>query len=277
MGNAARELTGHLYEPVHPHRRGERSATSSPRSRNHGSSPQAWGTRPGGRRLPRHSRFIPTGVGNAVFHTLKPHSVAVHPHRRGERLFILRNISLSCGSSPQAWGTPPLYWHDGAGERFIPTGVGNAIYSRWPRSELPVHPHRRGERQVRERHQGCGDGSSPQAWGTHKLRIRFGVTIRFIPTGVGNAIKGAKGRKRRRGSSPQAWGTPRQCEALRRAGRFIPTGVGNAIFRRLKVSIEPVHPHRRGERYILPMAVAGIAGSSPQAWGTHLSRFGADV
>ena len=72
------------------------------------------------------NRFIPTGVGNAryqlFFHLKKP----VHPHGRGERLYLaVLNASLG-GSSPRAWGTPIVNIWSEFRERLIPTGVGNA-------------------------------------------------------------------------------------------------------------------------------------------------------
>ncbi len=174
-------------------------------------------------------------------------------------------------------------------QRFIPTGVGNALTLLPIRSLISVHPHRRGERIAQIISVLCPSGSSPQAWGT-PAALRVGrADRRFIPTGVGNAQRqdwpisvatvhphrrgerwsSSKSDSTARGSSPQAWGT-RGCQACHRLdGRFIPTGVGNA-FRSINLAFpEPVHPHRRGER-LGPTKTAGSRrGSSPQAWGTH--------
>ena len=53
---------------------------------------------------------------------------------------------------------------------------------------IPVHPHRRGERAPLIAAINAKDGSSPQAWGTLGLIYYHKIKLRFIPTGVGNAL-----------------------------------------------------------------------------------------
>ncbi len=93
------------------------------------------------------------------------------------------------GSSPQAWGTCNGVPARQPFDRFIPTGVGNMGIMRDHRSQIAVHPHRRGEHK-KECNGGINNGgSSPQAWGTLHLLGVLLMLIRFIPTGVGNMDK----------------------------------------------------------------------------------------
>ena len=131
---------------VHPHRRGERPARRRAVAHDRGSSPQAWGTVVEGDALELADRFIPTGVGNGFVAIMTPHSVAVHPHRRGERKLAHLVLIGWLGSSPQAWGTGLHIINCDLLGRFIPTGVGNGVAGRSMMVLSPVHPHRRGER-----------------------------------------------------------------------------------------------------------------------------------
>ena len=130
-------------------------------------------------------------------------------------------------------------------------------------------------------------GSSPRAWG-----ILAGIALdiaeeRFIPTCVGNTgsvftesaystvhphVRGEYiGQEEQRvfagGSSPRAWGILfQQFEEFNRT-RFIPTCVGNTTSNGSSQSINPVHPHVRGEYQQAVDEVALGDGSSPRAWG----------
>ena len=172
----------------------------------------------------------------------------VHPHGCGERATDSEMLRHNIGSSPRVWGTHAYqhYWH--SQHRFIPTGVGNACASARSSSASAVHPHGCGERNSLEVPTALMSGSSPRVWGTRVGRHFYTLTMRFIPTGVGNApdaqVPPAKNPVHPHGcgerigadsfvaggdgSSPRVWGTlimpiikPSTC-------RFIPTGVGNA-------------------------------------------------
>ena len=118
-----------------------------------------------------------------------------------------------------------------------------------------------------------------------------GVTLRFIPTGVGNTssscifITGSSvhphGRgehmresncgRRCRGSSPRAWGTRSSLVKRLASIRFIPTGVGNTSTHSYINLLVSVHPHGRGEHLKIYQLVLFYNGSSPRAWGTPAS------
>ena len=70
------------------------------------------------------------------------------------------------------------------------------------------------------------------------------------------------------GSSPRTWGTPDGTSHRDCRSRFIPTHVGNATEWRIRSSVDPVHPHARGERGLRGGAPLLLAGSSPRTWGT---------
>ena len=195
---------------------------------------------------PTH-RFIPTGVGNGKECRRSSTPRPVHPHRRGERFCQCYHGSTGYGSSPQAWGTGDEWYGVPKINRFIPTGVGNGFLPPIGFEHAAVHPHRRGERDARQRALVNMCGSSPQAWGTALHNREAGSDVRFIPTGVGNGQGPRKPAETRTvhphrrgerrlyfflqfrfsGSSPQAWGTVFLGLDRQHFGRFIPTGVGN--------------------------------------------------
>ena len=91
--------------PVHPHVRGEHVVKIEDKFVSHGSSPRAWGTW-SGRHLSRNrSRFIPTCVGNIKADGNQDDEFSVHPHVRGEHLYMNLFVPRADGSSPRAWGT----------------------------------------------------------------------------------------------------------------------------------------------------------------------------
>ena len=196
-----------------------------------------------------------------------PAVVAVHPHGRGEHAGCPGIVSLCCGSSPRAWGTPLKSRLFALFFRFIPTGVGNTMLCRIPQRARPVHPHGRGEHiSGLNRHKHVA-GSSPRAWGTRWRFLAAPAVSRFIPTGVGNTLvrpgglflisvhphgRGEHGEPykaiyRPGGSSPRAWGTHQIISIGAAWRRFIPTGVGNTNQSAHYFLLPSVHPHGRGE------------------------------
>ncbi len=255
-----------------------------------GSSPQAWGIL----RLRHQSegilRFIPTSVGNTGSDGCPTACGTVHPHKRGEYVFLSKNKKQYPGSSPQAWGI----LLDGIQAmqiiRFIPTSVGNTVNVTVPYSQLSVHPHKRGEYSLPRFALISCAGSSPQAWGILHEWCFWERGERFIPTSVGNTSSRSpthapfpvhphkRGEytppslndSRLAGSSPQAWGIRSHIQVTTKILRFIPTSVGNTTPGMKKSVRVAVHPHKRGEYALSHDAGYGIYGSSPQAWGILL-------
>jgi len=174
------------------------------------------------------------------------------------------------------------------GERFIPTGVGNASGIPFHCGGTAVHPHGCGERLDLSSPPGIQSGSSPRVWGTPVVGKLFSEGKRFIPTGVGNAVParlailrfavhphgcGERSSPTFRaicdaGSSPRVWGTPPPRMQPRAKTRFIPTGVGNALHPIIAALHKAVHPHGCGERcWPGPIHIYRL-GSSPRVWGT---------
>ncbi len=214
----------------------------------YGSSPRVWGTVSGSARSARHTRFIPTRVGNGLASGCSRRSAPVHPHACGERTKPFKGAHFATGSSPRVWGTgqttPQIWW------------------------SLAVHPHACGERLGFRRGEGRRTGSSPRVWGTGNAHHEQWVELRFIPTRVGNGpVPGgpktlvtvhphACGERRAKsrpydcgpGSSPRVWGTASARQQKQWPHRFIPTRVGNGtVVRRYRPS-HAVHPHACGER-----------------------------
>ena len=111
--------------PVHPHSRGEHTATRRVQITKPGSSPLAWGTQLRPHDGLNQIRFIPTRVGNTRTASVDRPRLTVHPHSRGEHGRRIDPPGDSHGSSPLAWGTLPRIALLLSPDRFIPTRVGN--------------------------------------------------------------------------------------------------------------------------------------------------------
>ena len=221
------------WSAVHPHGRGEHARARPETTSPPGSSPRAWGTRRREASDEPLVRFIPTGVGNTDRSAASGRSRPVHPHGRGEHIVGALMTGLTSGSSPRAWGTLFNELGKVARPRFIPTGVGNTMRPRSLSRSNSVHPHGRGEHDIKQLLHGLVVGSSPRAWGTPATNRRCGTMARFIPTGVGNTrwlrspttvgTVHPHGRGEHRdpsypccgaiGSSPRAWGTRPETDA----------------------------------------------------------------
>ena len=114
---------------VHPHASGEHEFAEAEPWGSHGSSPREWGTRHGGRSRRSNIRFIPTRVGNTRCYSSPTDAVSVHPHASGEHRRMPCCHVSAVGSSPREWGTRPWNNYRMAGNRFIPTRVGNTLPS----------------------------------------------------------------------------------------------------------------------------------------------------
>ena len=145
--------------------------------------------------------------------------------------------------------------------------MGNSVVCRLTVTQTPVHPHVHGELNTTISGTVYKYGSSPRAWGTRKEYTLRVVTVRFIPTCMGNSLHTRfPGRRfavhphvhgelvtvnqtigRDAGSSPRAWGTRIEYLRFPEYDRFIPTCMGNSGFIACLINSFPVHPHVHGE------------------------------
>jgi len=88
VGNTKRRVLSLFSCAVHPHARGEHRAFSSCSICQGGSSPRAWGTHLRRERGISDDRFIPTRVGNTSPQQALRSCSSVHPHARGEHLWM---------------------------------------------------------------------------------------------------------------------------------------------------------------------------------------------
>ena len=131
-------------------------------------------------------------------------------------------------------------------------------------------------------------GSSPRVWGTENQTSLHSMTLRFIPTCVGNwgslSISGfivsvhphvcgelapTQGMNiKYGGSSPRVWGTGDKGSMYPERVRFIPTCVGNCSMNGFQITFSTVHPHVCGELHANMLLAEAVIGSSPRVWGT---------
>ena len=237
-----------------------------------GSSPRAWGIQPYILLDGIAVRFIPTCVGNTRGQQHQKPDGSVHPHVRGE--YAVEVFRLL------------------APDRFIPTCVGNTIFRISLKMFCAVHPHVRGEYENEFHSLGHELGSSPRAWGIRSGSSQGYLSIRFIPTCVGNTkdllfavaqwsvhphVRGeyevpCRSASSVSGSSPRAWGIQIAKRKLVLSARFIPTCVGNTGHIFGCMPSRAVHPHVRGEYMPISTPRKPKNGSSPRAWGIHYQR-----
>ena len=107
------------------------------------------------------------------------------PHAWGIRMADIPG-ARKVGSPPHAWGIRL----DGArldrASRFTPTCVGNTHGRRPYTHHQSVHPHMRGEYNLKGSTLGPTAGSPPHAWGIRLDGASLDRASRFTPTCVGN-------------------------------------------------------------------------------------------
>ena len=89
---------------VHPHGRGDNTSCGSSSGSASGSPPRAWGQLNSEGEGSVTTRFTPTGVGTIGRVRLWKSRTTVHPHGRGDNVFILFEGEDGRGSPPRAWG-----------------------------------------------------------------------------------------------------------------------------------------------------------------------------
>ena len=113
-------------------------------------------------------------------------SPAVHPHACGEYPGRGSDRYRMYGSSPRLWGIHDEQVAAWVDRRFIPTPVGNTLFSSSRSRQCAVHPHACGEYCVSNGTNSQRTGSSPRLWGIRRDRSVCPSHPRFIPTPVGN-------------------------------------------------------------------------------------------
>ncbi len=215
-----------VKKSVHPHARGENESSHLILEQRRGPSPRAWGKRPERPYQQYSHRSIPTRVGKTASARRCTRGAAVHPHARGENVWIPIGLPSPIGPSPRAWGKLGSVGRSTLLIRSIPTRVGKT----WCVSSAPtacaVHPHARGENAGITPEDDEAYGPSPRAWGKPETRRPGANRRRSIPTRVGKTPRRvvsclqnpvhphARGENPRaipsrhpiRGPSPRAWG-----------------------------------------------------------------------
>ncbi|ERU94966.1 hypothetical protein Q082_01196 [Pseudomonas aeruginosa M8A.3] len=209
VGNTSLVRTPRSIPTVHPHACGEHRVG---RRRLHpatGSSPRMWGTRCARQCRGVGERFIPTHVGNTLRCDPRHVRQPVHPHACGEHRSCIKRAKVRNGSSPRMWGTRLPAWCAGAplavhphacGEHdaelvLMPEDAGSSPRM-WGTPEAlprqwhckPVHPHACGEHWSPAWQFFAAGGSSPRMWGTPEAGEKEVLSVRFIPTHVGNTF-----------------------------------------------------------------------------------------
>ena len=218
-----------------------------------GSPPRAWGQlSPSTSNIPP-SRFTPTRVGTTPLLVALMGRNAVHPHARGDnwRWRVWRNCAG--GSPPRAWGQFTILCEMSPSKRFTPTRVGTTVSLSSHAPPPPVHPHARGDNNVRRDFLPSLGGSPPRAWGQLASPATTRDAPRFTPTRVGTTdslsalssaltvhfyARGDNSAGRglgvpSRGSPPRAWGQLVSCQPNTDCCRFTPTRVGTTGWRTL--------------------------------------------
>ncbi len=155
---------------VHPHVRGELQQARSLTVVEPSSSPRARGAVSRTACSIQCARFIPTYAGSSSMEKWEGTSCAVHPHVRGE----------------QVWVVVFTHHHD----RFIPTYAGSSHPGRHRYPRGTVHPHVRGEQDDPIDPATLDDGSSPRTRGAGYQRQVGSSSERFIPTYAGSRCLG---------------------------------------------------------------------------------------
>ena len=185
-GNTVACATSCRCSPVHPRVRGEHERAARHFVDQRGSSPRARGTRRGRSNRSQFVRFIPACAGNTARIAGIVLAMPVHPRVRGEHQAADADKECCSGSSPRARGTRERAREVERMLRFIPACAGNTSRPSTRFCSCSVHPRVRGEHDFVIHIPIDGDGSSPRARGTHRLRVERGWLVRFIPACAGN-------------------------------------------------------------------------------------------
>ncbi len=284
-------------------RRPQNSAPEMP----DGSPPRTWGRRVAAAGRVDRRRFTPTHVGKTSLPwsdpcaaSVHPHArgedaltgdiiaeVAVHPHARGEDRMPVCRTSRRHGSPPRTWGrrrrsalaaplggSPPRTWgrpgHPGWDEvydRFTPTHVGKTGCRCAELRGATVHPHARGEDDVRFWHDRQQARFTPTHVGKTWVPIIAAPASPVHPHARGEDVFPARLCAVHSGSPPRTWGRL-DCSAARLPSESVhPHARGEDGSWGLHHGAAAVHPHARGEDFASRGGKVGVSGSPPRTWG----------
>jgi len=236
-----------LAYSVHPHGRGDYGRATRGDGSNCGSPPRAWGLR-------RRSSARDTPM-------------SVHPHGRGDYYLPVEAWAESLGSPPRAWGLLRAAGRKEPRARFTPTGVGTTEKTCVLSSNPAVHPHGRGDYVCYERRVFIPFRFTPTGVGTTKQRKHVIKVSSVHPHGRGDYGHNATKPDCLDGSPPRAWGLQVRHHLANAPLRFTPTGVGTTGSVRARLHDVSVHPHGRGDYFLLFRKASAASGSPPRAWG----------
>ncbi len=232
VGNTPGPSPSPLALAVHPHARGEHSASRWASRSARGPPPRAWGTRTLAARSRPVLRSTPTRVGNTRGHRHGHSGGAVHPHARGEHKGRRRMNGADVGPPPRAWGT----------RCSTPT----------PGCVTSVHPHARGEHAIRGTLAAAYNGPPPRAWGT---RGNWSAGCTATPA-----------------VHPHARGEHAPPALAPASIPVHPHARGEHAICLSSIWTRAVHPHARGEHTLRSRITACVRGPPPRAWGTLSRR-----
>ena len=193
-----------------------------------GSPPRAWGQLPG--RLPA------------------PSSNPVHPHVRGDNLFLFP-------------GQPPA-------TRFTPTCVGTTFSTRNRSAFGSVHPHVRGDNGKLSNSKPSVKRFTPTCVGTTDPAHDSLVAVAVHPHVRGDNVLPPRLPARMIGSPPRAWGQRVLDQTDAHRHRFTPTCVGTTRIQCDEMIGASVHPHVRGDNRYTSRFSARLFWFTPTCVGT---------
>ena len=236
-----------LWEPVHPHVRGDDETPRLAAARLRGSPPRAWGRLRRGKVNGGKDGSPPRAWGRRTRISRQLAPSPVHPHVRGDD------------------GRREVRRRDD--RRFTPTCVGTTLTVGATQPVAPVHPHVRGDDRDGLPVDSALYRFTPTCVGTTSSRARRISSVSVHPHVRGDDWGGCIVYTAFGGSPPRAWGRRVWVGSHLRFNRFTPTCVGTTYQAQTGPASVAVHPHVRGDDYPAAVVSGYISGSPPRAWG----------
>ena len=172
---------------VHPHVRGDVVKPYRGYVASGGPPPRAWGRPDGVPWASRKAGSTPTCVGTSSPSTESSTTTRVHPHVRGDVDGAGVGGVRSQGPPPRAWGRRWCGGWSGPAAGSTPTCVGTSRDGQTPPADAGVHPHVRGDVELRDDISERGLGPPPRAWGRRWSLRTLLSRSRSTPTCVGTS------------------------------------------------------------------------------------------